>query len=430
MALRHAAVEAVERLTSRSAETKALREIFLCEVCDSRDLEPVLDLGSHPLCDDLIPVGSSETCKEYPIEILFCSRCKTAHQRFQVAKETLFPRSYHYRARHTADVLAGMAELVQSVEARVGALRGRLVLDIGCNDGSLLGIFAQHGARTTGIEPTGAAADALEAGHDVTRDFLTPASAAAYVAQHGQPDIVTFTNVFAHIDDLKALIESVRTLLHAGSWLVIENHYLGAILERDQFDTFYHEHPRTYSLGSFEHIGKALEMSLSSVSFPQRYGGNIRVIYGPAGSPDEKLAAKVSANEAEFGAGLLRMTGRVETWRRKKGDLLRSLADRHGPLPAKAFPGRSAISVKLLGLQNSELAAAYEKDTSAKVGHYVPGTRIPILADKEFDPVGRSAAPLINLAWHIGPEIRRYMRSRGFTGEIVDIISPEDFAGA
>jgi len=407
-----------------------LREIFLCEVCGSRDLEPVLDLGLHPLCDDLIPVGSGETCKEYPIEILFCSRCKTAHQRFQVAKETLFPRSYHYRARHTADVLAGMAELVQSVEARVGSLRDRLVLDVGCNDGSLLGIFARYGARTTGIEPTGAAGDAREAGHDVTQDFLTPDSAAAYVALHGPADIVTFTNVFAHIDDLRALIESVRIITHPGSWLVIENHYLGAILERDQFDTFYHEHPRTYSLGSFGHIGEALEMRLSSVSFPQRYGGNIRVIYGPAGSPDEKLVSDVAKCEAGFGAGLQRMTGRVEAWRRTKGGLLRSLAHKHGPLPAKAFPGRSAISVKLLGLQASELEAAYEKDSSAKVGHYLPGTRIPIRADREFDPVARSAAPLVNLAWHIGPEIRGYMRGRGFAGEIVDIISPEDFTGA
>jgi hypothetical protein len=58
---------------------------------------------------------------------------------------------------------------------------------------------------------------------------------------------------------------------------VIENHYLGSIVEKTQFDTFYHEHPRTYSLNSFSHIAKRLGLELSWVDFPHRYNGNIRV---------------------------------------------------------------------------------------------------------------------------------------------------------
>ena len=65
--------------------------------------------------------------------------------------------------------------------------------------------------------------------------------------------------------------------MHENSLLVIENHYLGAILEKNQFDTFYHEHPRTYSLKSFVSIAEKLKKHLSFISFPNRYGGNIRV---------------------------------------------------------------------------------------------------------------------------------------------------------
>ena len=82
-------------------------EIDGCEVCGSSTLIPVLDLGVHPMCDDLIPVGSTRICHEYPIEILHCERCSTAHQRFQIPKEELFPQTYHYRSRFTADVLSG-----------------------------------------------------------------------------------------------------------------------------------------------------------------------------------------------------------------------------------------------------------------------------------------------------------------------------------
>ena len=59
--------------------------------------------------------------------------------------------------------------------------------------------------------------------------------------------------------------------------LVIENHYLGEVINKTQFDTFYHEHPRTYSLNSFDFISKKLQSNLFKFQFPKRYGGNIRV---------------------------------------------------------------------------------------------------------------------------------------------------------
>src|SRR5438132_626529 len=106
-------------------------EIKNCEVCGNDKLDAVLDLGAHPLCDDLIPVGDPRVCREYPIEILFCENCVTAHQRFQVPKRELFPTTYHYRSRFTADVLNGMVTLVNSCEKHVPTLRSKKILDIG-----------------------------------------------------------------------------------------------------------------------------------------------------------------------------------------------------------------------------------------------------------------------------------------------------------
>ena len=77
-----------------------------------------------------------------------------------MAKELLFPITYHYRAM-TQDVLAGMQELVDVAQSALGDLTGKVVLDIGSNDGSLLSRFKAKGAYTIGIEPTGAAQDAV-----------------------------------------------------------------------------------------------------------------------------------------------------------------------------------------------------------------------------------------------------------------------------
>ena len=76
------------------------------------------------------------------------------------------------------------------------------------------------------------------------------------------------------------------------------------------------------------------------------------------------------------------------------------------------------------------LGAVYEKPGSMKIGHYVPGTRIPILSDADFAYRPNQDAPLLNLAWHISTEIHGYMRKQGYQGPIIDIFSAEEFERA
>jgi SAM-dependent methyltransferase len=405
-----------------------VHEITRCEVCGGRDLYAALNLGSHPMCDDLVPIGDKRVCEQYPIEILFCDRCITAHQRFQIPKQKLFPETYHYRSRHTADVLNGMRQLVDSSEAIVVSFSGKKVLDIGCNDGSLLSFFAERGALTFGVEPTAAAADATKRGHVVINDYLSVEVAKDYVGQYGKPDIVTFTNVFAHIEDLKEVIEALNILSADETLIIIENHYLGSILEKYQFDTFYHEHPRTYSYSSFTFIADQLGKRIAKVEFPKRYGGNIRVIMvkNDLGLEHDRRE-ELHLFEKEFGTKLRQLSAFMEKWRFNKTKQLKTLIKKHGRLAAKAFPGRSAISMKLLGLDETSIYAVFEKSSSGKNGHYVPGTRIPIIPDDEFTAWD---APLLNLAWHISDEIKIFMQGRGFNGELFDIITKEDFEDA
>ena len=119
-----------------------------CEVCESRLPEPILDLGMHPMCDDLVPTGDTRECAEYPIQIALCAECLTAHQVYRIKKEILFPTNYHYRPRFTQDVLNGMQELVAECSSRWGSRHNKLVCDIGCNDGSLLSFLRQREGPT------------------------------------------------------------------------------------------------------------------------------------------------------------------------------------------------------------------------------------------------------------------------------------------
>jgi SAM-dependent methyltransferase len=401
-----------------------LYTISKCEVCNSNELLDVLDLGPHPMCDDLVPVGDDRICKEYPINIVYCKNCFTAHQKYQIPKNELFPQSYHYRSRFTADVLNGMKDLVNDCVKTFGDFTGKKVIDIGCNDGSLLNFFRDQGAITYGLEPTDAYKDAVEAGHTVYNEYLTPEIAKKVVSEVGKFDVITFTNVFAHIENLEEVIVSLKELMTEKTIIVIENHYLGAVIDKKQFDTFYHEHPRTYSYKSFLFIAESLGVNLLHVEFPSRYGGNIRVFFGNRDvyNIQEDKKDEILLKEAQYFDKLKAMGNQIEEWKKEMKEKLAQLKDEYGTIKAKAFPGRAAILVKLLDLDENIVSACFEKPGSMKIGHYLPGTRIPIKSDDQLFETIKEEKVILNLAWHIQGEIDKYLRANGFTGEKVDIL--------
>ena len=387
-------------------------KITKCEVCENEHLKKVLDLGNHPLCDDLIPMEEESSCEEFPIEILFCEKCLTAHQIYQIPKQTLFTKNYHYRARMTGSVLSGMADFVEGCENRFGSLHGKVVLDIGCNDGSLLDFFKIKGCKTVGIEPTGAA---LESKHPTINEYFDKRSAYQVLSLTGKPDLIVFTNVFAHIEDLQSLINNLKILSQDNTKIVIENHYLGAVFNGGQFDTFYHEHPRTYSFRSFEFIAQSLEVNVLDAEFVSRYGGNIRVYLGVG---DKK---QFDIDESHFSSAFIKMSTDMLKWITETKVMIDDHVSKHGLMRAKAFPGRAAILIKLLGLNENHISAVYEIKGSIKVGHYVPGTRIPILPEVELYAKKDLKKPILNLAWHLPSEVRANLLANGYTGHVIDI---------
>ena len=387
-------------------------KITKCEVCENKQLKKVLDLGNHPLCDDLIPIEDKSTCKEFPIEILFCEECLTAHQIYQIPKQTLFTKNYHYRARMTGSVLSGMADFVEGCENRFGSLHGKVVLDIGCNDGSLLDFFKIKGCKTVGIEPTGAA---LESKHPTINEYFDKRSAYQVLSLTGKPDLIVFTNVFAHIEDLQSLINNLKILSQDNTKIVIENHYLGAVFNGGQFDTFYHEHPRTYSFRSFEFIAQSLEVNVLDAEFVSRYGGNIRVYLG-VGDKNQ-----LDIDESHFSSAFIKMSTDMLKWITETKVMIDDHVSKHGLMRAKAFPGRAAILIKLLGLNENHISAVYEIKGSIKVGHYVPGTRIPILPEVELYAKKDLKKPILNLAWHLPSEVRANLLANGYVGHVIDI---------
>lgn len=401
---------------------KKIKKISNCSICNGKIVK-ALNLGMHPLCDDLIKINSKKISQEYPVNIYYCKVCIIAYQRFIVDKKILFPKTYHYRGKLTKDVVNGQAELVKDIKKKFKNIKYKNVLDIGCNDGALLDFFRKEKCRTIGVEPTNAALDASKK-HKIYNQYFDEKLAREIKKKFKKIDFITFTNVFAHINDLGKLLKALKILLTDTTTVIVENHYLGSIIRLKQFDSFYHEHPRTYSLQSLIQIGKKISMKISNVSFPKRYGGNIRVIFEKETS---KKFTTLIKKEYLFFNSLKRLKNDIWKWRIKKRKLIKKLVKKFGPLPAKAFPGRAAILIKLLNLSDRHISAVYEQPNSKKISYYVPGTRIKIISDIYLKKNLKEKIPIINLAWHISSEIRKYLKLNKIKSKIIDIVNNKDF---
>jgi len=390
-----------------------------CSVCKSNNLEQVLDLGNQPLCDDLIKIGSKEKSHLYPLKIFLCTECYTAHQQIEVSKEILFPQTYHYRAANTPSVLSGMQELVDELSTWGFTNQNNLkVVDIGCNDGSLLNLFKKYKFKTIGVDPTDAIKKA-STNHITYQSFFNIDTAEKIISDHGKPDIITFTNSFAHIENLQELLQAVEILMSEKTMLVVENHYLGTVLNTGQFDTFYHEHVRTYSAKSFEYIARSLSAYIWKYSFPERYGGNIRVFM----SKKKPLKMCSALDESSTSMKFEKLSVFISDWKKRKlMEIENYVKLTKSPMTGIAFPGRASIPINILKLDKELLSATYEIKGSFKTGFYIPGTKIPILPEADLFVKDEKPPKVLNLAWHIEADVIQNLKSNNYTPKLLNII--------
>lgn len=394
---------------------------IICEVCNKKLDGPILDLGYHPLPDDLVPIQSEPTKDLFRQKIQLCNYCLTAIQHFPVPKERLFQSNYHYRASLTLDVVNGMRSLVDSMLPLLANFSDPVILDVGCNDGTLLNLFKEKTECVTiGIDPGDAINNTRTRPDFAIQGYFDSHNSDLIASRFPKIDVVTFTNVFAHIEDLDSLCRNLKKLISETTIVVIENHYLGSVLESVQFDTFYHEHPRTYSLRSFEFIAKKLDVEILAEEFPSRYGGNIRVLMSKnhlkSSLGFKKPPSLGGLAEETFLEKFTNLQDTFLRWRDATSEEIEKLITAHGPIIGKSLPARAVMLISALHLDVDKMLGVFERPNSPKVGHFVPGTRIPILSDTTLPT--NSEHNLVVWSWHIINEITPYLRNLGFSGEI------------
>ena len=411
----------------RAAGTGGSVVVEQCQACDSTRLESLLFLGYLPPVNTLRPIGDRpQEQAAYPAELLRCEQCTLVQIGLIVDPAVIFPPDAAYVTGTTGALRDNFADLYREVMQLFPLRPDSLIVDLGSNDGTLLGNFARAGHRVCGVEPTNTCRLATATGIPTVNAFFGAGVAAAILAEHGQANMVTATNVLAHVEDLHQTIESAMSLLRDDGLFVSESHYLPALIEGVQYDTIYHEHLRYYSLESLRYVLARHGLEVVHATHIPTHGGSLRVYAARTGTrpASDTVAAIALAEESLLSAE------HFATFRRRvvtaKLDLLALLRDIHregGRIYAIGAPSRASTLVNYVGVDQSLVDCALEIAGSAKLNKYLPGTLIPVLDERKLFEDQPEYALL--LSWHLGDRLASKLRELGYRGRfIVPLPSP------
>lgn len=384
-----------------------------CQICGNKDIKTILDLGYQPLADDLKDTKSNILGTSFfPIEIGFCKKCILLQNNYIVDDKSLYTKNYHYRPGITKDVVNNFQSMAQKLTKLYDLNSRNIVADIGCNDGSLLKQFRKLGIfKTVGIEPTDTIKYAKPKIKTV-QDFMNISSSKKALKFFGKVDLITTTNVFAHTNNLKDFILGVKKLIKKNGIFVIENHYLGAILKKKQFDSFYHEHLRTYSLLSLVRLMKYYGFRIIDAYTTERYGGNIQAHFSLGDFKKSKNVNNILDKEIKD------KLNKEETYKKLKKDIENIdyqistfiNKNKHKKIVAKAFPARASILVHKFTSIKNNISFIAEQPSSLKLNKYVPGTNIKIISSEKFKTFKPDI--MIILAWHLFDTIHKKWKAK------------------
>jgi predicted TPR repeat methyltransferase len=379
-----------------------------CLVCQSDDVSAFLDLKETALANKFLHPEDAGTAEAaYPLRVGFCNDCNHVQLMERVPPQAMFD-DYLYISSMSDTLVQHLQGLAETVSARFELGATDLVVDVGCNDGTLVKGFQARGATTVGIEPAANLAEmSREAGITVVNDYFGAATAETVRSTHGPARVIALTNVFPHLPFLDDFMTGVQTLLADDGVLVLEAHYLQDLLAHRAFDTVYHEHVSYWSLRPMIRLFERFGMEVIDVARLPIHHGQLRVFAQRKGiaTPSPAVAALVADEEA---AGL----GSFATFddfadsvlglKRDLWTLLDNLAADGQKVAAYGAPAKGSTLLSFFEIGPETVPYIADK-SPLKQGRVTPGTHIPVVAPSRIQE--DKPDYMILLAWNFADEI-------------------------
>lgn len=389
-----------------------------CRICGSKALAPVLSLGDQYIAGSFAgPDGKPPVSRRIPLDLVRCDpgqdqeACGLVQLRNSVPPRILY-RSYFYRSGINQSMRDHLASISKFAEDTIRLQAGDLVLDIGCNDGTLLLSYRTAGLRRLGIDPSNMVEHARAAGLQVVNDFFS-AEALRSVYPDEKAKVITSIAMFYDLENPHKFVADIKASLHERGVWILELSYLPLMLKMNSFDTICHEHLEYYSLAPMERLFAEHDLEVVDVTLNDCNGGSFRIAVGHKGRVTPSAAAnervqKLRLEEFELAldtdAPYATFRKNIEQIRKDMRAFLLKARKQKKLVHGYGASTKGNTTLQYIGV-TPDLVPAVADRNPVKHGSFTIGTNIPIISEEE----SRKKKPdyYLVLPWHFMDEFKR-----------------------
>ena len=400
-----------------------------CRHCGIELKLPMVDLGSAPPSNAYLTEQTLHAPEKwFPLRVLVCEHCWLVQTEDFAQADELFDSEYAYFSGFSNSWLSHSEHYVADMVARFSLTSDSHVVEVAANDGYLLQYVKARNIPCTGVEPTAStAAAAREKGIPIVEDFFGIRLAKELVANGKHADLTAANNVLAHVPNINDFVGGFSVLLKPQGIATFEFPHLLKLVAENQFDTIYHEHFSYLSLSAVDRIFAANGLSVFDVEEHPTHGGSLRVFAQRSDTGRHANSARVGALlKREFQAGVLSAKYYGDFQRKTeevKNNLLEFLLEskRHGKtVAAYGAAAKGNTLMNFAGVRPDLISFVVDRNP-AKQGKYMPGSRIPIVAEA----VLREKRPdyVVILPWNLWNEVMQQLDYvQGWGGKLVTAV--------
>ena len=254
---------------------KIYSKIKECRICKNKNLKVIIDLKSQYIQGSFIKKNYPKPySKKIPLKLVFCKKCFLVQLLHTTNKEILY-KNYWYSSGINQTMKTHLKKLVSLLYAiKCKETKKINILDIGCNDGTLLNYFPKT-VNKYGIDPSQIIKKINKKKITIIKDFFPPKKE-NLKSLNKKFDLITSIAMFYDINDPNLFVKNIKYYLkNKGIW-VFELSYLVDMLKLNSFDTICHEHLEYYSLQTLNYLMKKNGLKIFNLSRNSINGGSIR----------------------------------------------------------------------------------------------------------------------------------------------------------
>lgn len=378
-----------------------------CAICNESRMKKIMSLNPTPICDAFIPADKlAKTQGTYPLDLYFCENCGLLQILDIISPEALY-KDYIYETSASMGLSSYFKryadEIIQNIETT-----GNLVVDIGCNDGTLLKYFESKGKKVVGVEPATDISEKVRSGGvPCYTNFFSIEVAKKIFSEHGPASIVTANNVFANIVDLNEFLQGVRCLLADDGVLVVETGAGLDVMKNLMVDTIAHEHIYYFTVKPLQYLSKQNGFELVDVKAVNSKGGSLHAVMQLMGGSRSASSSVYQRREYEQSLGFEQVevyqkyTVKLEKLRTELIAILDGIKEKG--LTFAVYGAAAGVTNLLYYFDINDRVDYLIDDNVERHSLFSPGFHIPVVAPKTI--YERNPDYILILAWRYAKPI-------------------------